>query len=94
MPALTPAFGVQSRSDTPHFGGTVALRHVSGLRGDPRGRFGNLQHTALSAFWFGTNFLLIPLTTILIQAQVDEVVPRGRRTPPSAWLWPSAACWR
>ena len=26
--------------------------------------FGNLQHTALSAFWFGTNFLFIPLTTI------------------------------
>ena len=39
--------------------------------------FGNLQHTALSAFWFGTNFLFIPLTTILIQAQVDEVVPKG-----------------
>ncbi|HXJ48318.1 MAG TPA: MFS transporter [Candidatus Acidoferrum sp.] len=46
----------------------------------PPGRpaeFGNLQHTALSAFWFGTNFLFIPLTTILIQAQVDEVVPKG-----------------
>ena len=39
--------------------------------------FGNLQHTALSAFWFGTNFLFIPLSTILIQAQVDEVVPKG-----------------
>jgi MFS family permease len=40
-------------------------------------KFGNLQHTALSAFWFGTNFLWLPLTTILIQAQVDEVVPKG-----------------
>src|SRR4029077_633627 len=39
--------------------------------------FGNLQHAALSAFWFGTNFLFIPLSTILIQAQVDEVVPKG-----------------
>jgi MFS family permease len=39
--------------------------------------FGNLQHAALSAFWFGTNFLWLPLTTILIQAQVDEVVPKG-----------------
>src|SRR3981081_1524079 len=39
--------------------------------------YGNLQHTALSAFWFGTNFLWIPLTTVLIQAQVDEVVPKG-----------------
>ncbi len=40
-------------------------------------QFGNLQHTALSAFWFGMNFLWIPLTTVLIQAQVDEVVPKG-----------------
>jgi MFS family permease len=39
--------------------------------------YGNLQHTALSAFWFGSNFLWIPLTTILIQAQIDEVVPKG-----------------
>src|SRR6266849_421458 len=39
--------------------------------------YGNLQHTALSAFWFGSNFLWIPLTTVLIQAQVDEVVPKG-----------------
>jgi len=39
--------------------------------------YGNLQHTALSAFWFGSNFLWLPLTTILIQAQIDEVVPKG-----------------
>ncbi len=39
--------------------------------------YGNLQHTALSAFWFGSNFLWLPLTTILIQSQVDEVVPKG-----------------
>jgi MFS family permease len=39
--------------------------------------YGNLQHTALSAFWFGSNFLWIPLTTILIQAQIDDVVPKG-----------------
>src|SRR6266851_4961783 len=39
----------------------------------------NLQHTALSAFWFGSNFLWIPLTTVLIQAQVDEVVPKDVR---------------
>ena len=39
--------------------------------------YGNLQHTALSAFWFGMNFLWIPLTTVLIQAQVDSVVPKG-----------------
>src|SRR5713226_435905 len=41
--------------------------------------YGNLQHTALSAFWFGSNFLWIPLTTVLIQAQVDEVVPKDVR---------------
>ena len=43
------------------------------------GEFGNLQHAALSAFWFGSNFLWIPLTTVLIQAQVDGVVPRGQQ---------------
>jgi MFS family permease len=40
-------------------------------------KFGNLRHTALSAFWFGSNFLWIPLTTVLIQSQVDAVVPKG-----------------
>src|SRR5258705_2072078 len=39
--------------------------------------YGNLQHTALSAFWFGSNFLWIPLTTVLIQSQIDSVVPKG-----------------
>ena len=38
--------------------------------------FGNLRHTALSAFWFGSNFLWIPLTTVLIQSQVDHVVAK------------------
>jgi MFS family permease len=40
-------------------------------------RFGNLRHTALSAFWFGGNFMWIPLTTVLVQSQVDLVVPTG-----------------
>jgi MFS family permease len=39
--------------------------------------FGNLRHTALSAFWFGMNFLWIPLTTNLIQSQVDQAVPKN-----------------
>jgi MFS family permease len=39
--------------------------------------FGNLRHTALSAFWFGMNFMWIPVTTNLVQSQVDQVVPRG-----------------
>lgn len=41
----------------------------------PESSFGNLRHTALSAFWFGNNFLWIPLTTVLIQSQIDRVVP-------------------
>jgi MFS family permease len=45
--------------------------------GQAERRFGNLRHTALSAFWFGSNFLWIPLTTVLIQSQVDHVVPSG-----------------
>jgi MFS family permease len=40
-------------------------------------RFGNLRHAALSAFWFGGNFMWIPLTTVLVQSQVDQVVPKG-----------------
>src|SRR5712664_3543039 len=38
--------------------------------------YGNLRHAALSAFWFGSNFLWIPLTTVLLQSQIDEVVPQ------------------
>jgi len=39
--------------------------------------FGNLRHVGLSAFWFGSNFLWIPLTTVLIQSQIDSVVAKG-----------------
>jgi len=42
-------------------------------------RFGNLRHTALSAFWFGNFFMWQPLTTIVIQNQVDAVVPRANQ---------------
>ena len=41
--------------------------------------FGWLRHTALSTFWFGSNFLWIPLTTVLIQSQIDSVVPKGQQ---------------
>jgi len=47
------------------------------VTGTEEAGFGNLRHTALSAFWFGSNFLWIPLTTVLIQSQVDAVVPKG-----------------
>ena len=40
-------------------------------------RFGNLRHTALSAFWFGNFFMWQPLTTVVIQNQIDAVVPKG-----------------
>lgn len=43
----------------------------------PQRAYGNLDHAALSAFWFGSNFLWLPLTTVLIQAQIDGVVPKG-----------------
>jgi len=38
---------------------------------------GNLRHLALSAFWFGNFFLWLPLTTVLVQSQVDAVVPKA-----------------
>ena len=41
----------------------------------PEQGFGHLRHAALSAFWFGSNFLWIPLTTLLIQTQIKSVVP-------------------
>ncbi len=42
-------------------------------------RFGNLRHTALSAFWFGNFFMWQPLTTIVIQNQIDAVVPKANQ---------------
>jgi MFS family permease len=38
--------------------------------------FGNFWHAALSSFWFGSNFLWIPLTTVLLQDRVDHLVPQ------------------
>jgi MFS family permease len=42
-------------------------------------RFGNLRHTALSAFWFGNFFMWQPLTTVVIQNQIDAVVPKANQ---------------
>src|SRR5690348_3615231 len=44
-----------------------------------RAGFGVGRHAALSAFWFGSNFLWIPLTTVLMQNQIDSVVPKGQQ---------------
>src|SRR5690348_12549758 len=38
--------------------------------------FGNLWHAGLSSFWFGSFFLWIPLTTVLLQDRVDHLVPQ------------------
>src|SRR5260221_3771096 len=45
----------------------------------PSGRFGNLRHAALSAFWFGNFFMWQPLTTVVIQNQIDAVVPKANQ---------------
>src|SRR5262249_34529209 len=45
----------------------------------PAGRFGNLRHTALSAFWFGNFFMWQPPTTLVIQNQTDAVVPKANQ---------------
>jgi MFS family permease len=39
--------------------------------------FGNLRHAALASFWFGQFFLWQPVGTVLVQHQVDDLVPRG-----------------
>jgi MFS family permease len=46
----------------------------------PGARFGNLRHTALSAFWFGNFFLWQPLTTVVIQNQINAVVKTDQNT--------------
>ena len=49
---------------------------VTSVEATPRERFGFGRHAALSAFWFGSNFLWIPLTTVLMQSRIDLVVPK------------------
>ena len=39
--------------------------------------FGNLRHAALSSFWFGSFFLWIPVSSILLQNRVDSLVPHN-----------------
>jgi MFS family permease len=42
----------------------------------PEPGFGNVWHAGLSAFWFGSFFLWIPLTTVLLQDRVDHLIPQ------------------
>ena len=53
--------------------------NVAVLTGPIAARFGNLRHTALSAFWFGNFFMWQPLTTVVIQNQIDAVVPKANQ---------------
>src|ERR671937_1823054 len=39
-------------------------------------RFGTVRHLALSSFWFGNFFLWQPLTTVVLQGQIDALVPK------------------
>lgn len=52
---------------------------VTTVEAPPKAGFGFGRHAALSAFWFGSNFLWIPLTTVLMQSQIDIVVPKGQQ---------------
>jgi MFS family permease len=53
--------------------------NVAVLTAPAAARFGNLRHTALSAFWFGNFFMWQPLTTVVIQNQIDAVVPKAHQ---------------
>ena len=52
---------------------------VTAVEAAPKAGFGFGRHAALSAFWFGSNFLWIPLTTVLLQGRIDSVVPKGQQ---------------
>ena len=49
---------------------------ATAVEGRLEARYSNFWHTALSSFWFGSNFLWIPLTTVLLQDRVDHLVPQ------------------
>src|SRR5690349_2441389 len=44
--------------------------------GQTRTEFPNLRHLSLSSFWFGSFFLWIPVSSILLQNRVDTLVPQ------------------
>lgn len=41
------------------------------------GTLSRRRHVALGSFWFGNNFISTPVYTILLQAQVTEVIAKG-----------------
>lgn len=51
------------------------MQAVAGSTATEERSFGNLRHIALSAFWFGSFFLWQPFTFVIIQDQIDAMVP-------------------
>jgi len=49
---------------------------ATAVAGQTRTEFPNLRHLSLSSFWFGSFFLWIPVSSILLQNRVDTLVPQ------------------
>ena len=56
---------------------TAELSPESARQTAPSPQFGVKRHLAQSSFWFGNFFLWIPLTSVLLQIQVDTFAPKG-----------------
>ncbi len=46
------------------------------VKGRIESGFSNLRHLSLSSFWFGSFFLWLPVSSILLQNRVDSLVPQ------------------
>lgn len=46
------------------------------MAGRAESGFSNLRHLSLSSFWFGSFFLWLPVSSILLQNRVDSLVPQ------------------
>lgn len=49
---------------------------ATAVQGKVEESFGNLRHVALSLFWFGSFFLWLPVSSVLLQDRADQLVPR------------------
>lgn len=49
---------------------------LTAVRDEVEDSFGNLRHVALSLFWFGSFFLWLPVSSVLLQDRADQLVPR------------------
>lgn len=57
----------------------MATRVRAGPAAAGSSSFGQLRHLALATFWFGQFFLWQPVSTVLVQHQVDDLVPRDQQ---------------